>query len=289
MLLNEINPYVRQAILGGVKLTDVNDVFNEIKTYDHRLFYILSDGGNIIINNTTYPLKYGTTILFQSGTKYVWSLDNISEIKFISVNFDYTQNYIQHKKSMHPQNVDLFDEKKVFEKIVFRHPKMLNSPIVLNKIPSFEKEIKQLTTDYLLSSRYKDEMLSSLLKYLIIKISNTYRMRQKNKQSDKHYKLVNSIIEYIQNNYMNPITNTSIAEHFCINPVYMNKIFKEYSGKSIHAFILDYRLTMSCILLKSEDVSIEEIALSVGYTDATQYSKMFKKHKGISPKDFRKH
>jgi hypothetical protein len=113
LYLKNINPFVRQSLITHLNRNNKKDIFVKLKTYDHRLFYILSDKGNIIINNKTYPLEYGSIILFKSGTEYMWQLENDNELKFIAVNFDYTHNFSHIKHSMHPIHSSNFDHSKI--------------------------------------------------------------------------------------------------------------------------------------------------------------------------------
>ena len=285
LYLKNINPFVRQSLITHLNHTNEKDIFVKLKTYDHRLFYILSDKGNIIINDKTYPLEYGSIILFQSGTEYMWQLENDNELKFIAVNFDYTHNFSHIKHSMHPIHSDNFDAKKILEHIEFEDTEILNSPIITNKISSFDRDIRNLSTEFTIDTEYRDELLSTIMKVLVIKIIRSKVIGATN--PNRNYKFIKTVIEYIQNNYTEPLTNKSIAEHFKTHPVYLNRAFKEYTNKSIHAFILNYRLSAACILLRSEDLPINLIASSVGYSDTIQFYKMFKKHIGVTPKQFR--
>ena len=285
MYLKNINPFIRQSLITHLTQSNKKDTFVKLKSYDHRLFYILSDKGNIIINDVTYPLAYGSIILFQSGTEYIWQLGDENGLRFIAVNFDYTHNFSHVKNSMNPVHSNSFDCKRILEKIEFEDTAILNKPIVISKISSFDKDIRNLSTEFTIKAKYRDELLSTIMKTLIIRIIRSETIEAPNQT--KNYKIVKKVIEYIQNNYSEPLTNESIAHEFNMHPVYLNKVFKEYTNKSIHAFILNHRLSTACILLRSEDLPINMIANSVGYADTIQFYKMFKKHIGVTPKQFR--
>ena len=285
MYLKNIDPFVRQSLITQLNRNNEKDIFVKLKTYDHRLFYILSNKGNIIINDKKYPLAYGSIILFQSGTEYMWQLENDNELKFIAVNFDYTHNFSHLKNSMHPIHSTNFDNSKILEKIEFEDTKILNNPIITNKISSFDRDIRNLSTEFTIKVEYRDELLSTIMKSLIIKIIRSKVIDTTN--STKNYKIVKNVIDYIQNNYSEPLTNDSIANEFHLNPVYLNRIFKINTNMSIHSFVINYRLNVAMTLLRSENVSVKEISNMVGYDDPIQFSKMFKKDIGITPKQYR--
>ena len=64
--------------------------------------------------------------------------------------------------------------------------------------------------------------------------------------------------------------------------------FKEYTGQTPLQYILDIRLTTAKKMLESTDYSISEISASVGYDNALYFSRLFHKHIGVSPKEYRK-
>ena len=287
MLLKNIEPFVRQALIAELEIDNKIDVFTELQSCDCRMFYILSDKGAIVIEGEEYPLTYGSVILFQGGTKYTWQADESSAIKFIAINFDYTQSFSHVSKSIHPVHSNVFKEEDVFEKIIFEDAKMLNKPIILSRISSFEYRIKLLASEFAMKNKYCEELTSSLLKTLIVSVVRNYNISATNKK--QNYKFTREVIDYIQNNYSEDLTNEEIAKRFHLNPVYLNRIFKKNTNMSIHAFLISCRMNVAMLLLRSEDTPIKKIAQMVGYDDPVQFSKIFKNHIGQTPKEFRKH
>ena len=65
--------------------------------------------------------------------------------------------------------------------------------------------------------------------------------------------------------------------------------FKKKLGCSFSEYLVRFRMNKAASLLREESMlSISEIADSVGYTDYAQFSKIFKKYKGASPRTYRK-
>lgn len=65
------------------------------------------------------------------------------------------------------------------------------------------------------------------------------------------------------------------------------EVFREATGMSPTAYLIRLRLHVACDLLKNTDMSVKEIAQSVGYNDPHFFSKLFKKHIGRSPLQYR--
>ena len=98
MTLEEIRPFVRQAIITNLSFKTKEDVFFRLQSSDCRLFYILSGSGHMTICGNTYRLSTGCTLMFKAGTQYIWQPDSNSSIEFIALNFDYTHNFKHIKK-----------------------------------------------------------------------------------------------------------------------------------------------------------------------------------------------
>lgn len=85
-----------------------------------------------------------------------------------------------------------------------------------------------------------------------------------------------------------PIKIQEIADKLSLNRSYLYKIFKDYTGYSIKDYILHVKLEKSKELLQDSRLSISEVAISIGYSDPLQFSKIFKKFYNKSPRAYRK-
>lgn len=283
MLLKDINPYVRKAVTATLTPQTKTDVFNELQTSDCRLFYILSGSGSMIIEGNVYELKQGSAILFQSGTKYVWQIDRI---RYITINFDYTHNHTDIKKPFHPVHSNTFRMSDILENIVFSDCTELNAPIIIRDAISLEARMKLLCTEYFLGDDYCDELLSSTLKSIIVSMLRTLNTKNAS-YSNKAFLLTKNIIQYIQQNYEKEISYEILSETFHFNSSHINRIFKKNTGKSVHAFLLDYRLNIAMELLRTQTTPINEVASLVGFTDIPHFIKTFKKFTGKTPAKYR--
>ncbi len=64
---------------------------------------------------------------------------------------------------------------------------------------------------------------------------------------------------------------------------------KQYTGMTPVQYIILIRIAKARTLLESTDYSINEIASIVGYDNPLYFSRIFKKHTGSSPANYRKH
>jgi AraC family L-rhamnose operon regulatory protein RhaS len=75
----------------------------------------------------------------------------------------------------------------------------------------------------------------------------------------------------------------NIAKHFVMSPNYISIYVKKHSGFSIQQHIIQTKLLSADQLLKNSRLNINEIAMKLGFTDASHFNKLYKKYKGVSP------
>ena len=97
---------------------------------------------------------------------------------------------------------------------------------------------------------------------------------------------INFIKKYIALHYMDEITLNEVAEILNLSRSYLSTLFKKEMGISFTQYLIDFRLNRAIEILKLENLPLNSVAEMVGYPDYTQFSKIFKKYKGVSPKSY---
>ena len=87
--------------------------------------------------------------------------------------------------------------------------------------------------------------------------------------------------------YNTKLKISDIADKIGINRSYLSNIFKREMKMSPQAFLIQVRLERAAQLLRGSDMSVGQIAASVGYNDALSFSKAFKQKYNISPTEYR--
>ncbi len=93
---------------------------------------------------------------------------------------------------------------------------------------------------------------------------------------------------YLDNNYEREIRISRIADDLHISQGHLRNLFHEHVGMSPQEYLMNLRMKRAEFLLMSEACTITEVALSVGYGDILQFSRIFKKHHKVSPTEYRK-
>jgi len=77
------------------------------------------------------------------------------------------------------------------------------------------------------------------------------------------------------------------AEKLHLSSKYLSAIIKEQTGRTVSEWIFDSIIIDAKALLKSTQMTIQELAYHFGYADATSFGKFFKKQTGMTPKEYR--
>ena len=93
---------------------------------------------------------------------------------------------------------------------------------------------------------------------------------------------------YIKNNIDKKITVNDISAHVGINRSYLSRLFKEYKNISPQQYLALARVNAATQYLKNTDISISEVAQSVGYSDYHVFNKVFHRYFNASPSEWRK-
>jgi AraC-like DNA-binding protein len=106
--------------------------------------------------------------------------------------------------------------------------------------------------------------------------------------SSKQESYVKNAVEYIRMNYSRKITVTQLAHYIGIDRSYLCALFKASLGMGPQEFFIRYKIDRACELMRNPALSLGDISRSVGYDDPLQFSKIFRRVRRQSARDFRK-
>ncbi|PYF74704.1 AraC family transcriptional regulator [Pedobacter nutrimenti] len=149
-------------------------------------------------------------------------------------------------------------------------------------LKTVEREHVNHTRDYLITRQCIAILLNLVARNLI---QADYDETGKGKKGQD----VMKIITYIQKNIGNKsiLSIEALAMEFKMAKNYIGEYFKKQTGVSIQDYILDYRLKLVEIRLKHSTMRLKEIAFELDFNDESHLSKLFKKHKQITPYQYR--
>jgi YesN/AraC family two-component response regulator len=170
-------------------------------------------------------------------------------------------------------DVGITKEKCIFFNIVNQSLKnMLNE--IIEDLGTNPDNISQL---------YSIGTLCIILSKIQIAIQNS------NLSSDSRQKqsVIEQVTNFIESNYHMPLNVNVLCEYINYSRSYLSRVFKSETGFTIPEYINHVRMEHAKILLNETELSIQEIAISVGFPDSFYFSKIFKKTTGCSPTNYK--
>jgi AraC-like DNA-binding protein len=202
-------------------------------------------------------------------------------VDYLSVNFDYTLNFRHLRDCWFPSAARDFSEDDALEHLIFYDAPALNSPVYLARASALEEPLGAMLGASLSGAPFSEERLSAMMKLAVYQALDLTRCSQD--QSLREQSLAAQVIDYIDSHYADPLTNEQLSHVFSFHPVYLNRVVKSYTGRSLHQHIIGCRIRAAGELLQSGDISVSQAAASVGFSDVDHFSKSFKKVTGVAP------
>jgi AraC-like DNA-binding protein len=149
---------------------------------------------------------------------------------------------------------------------------------------SLEKELTLLNnTFWRCRSRSFFLEILFLIQYIYTDAEDTTKL-EVTKFSDE----INEIILYLHTHYERKISIEELTEEFHINRTTLTDKFTKSTGMSATEYLIRLRVKMAAIMLRDTMLPISEISYRVGFNDLTHFGRMFRKHMGYSPSEYRK-
>lgn len=101
-------------------------------------------------------------------------------------------------------------------------------------------------------------------------------------------KHLGKVLSYITDNLSGKLSMKLLAKISGYAPDYFGKLFRKELGVGVSEYICKRRLERACYELEYSSMGIDEIAVRTGFFDASYFIKMFRKHCGITPAQFRR-
>lgn len=98
-----------------------------------------------------------------------------------------------------------------------------------------------------------------------------------------YYYKVQQILEYLNREYGGEISGVLLERELSGNFDYMNRIFKKVTGQTIFQYLTQVRIKHAAIMIRNTTMKMSEIGKKTGFPDEYYFSRVFKKHMGMSP------
>lgn len=273
----DLSQLIRES--GDDFIINLNDALSDIETTNQILLrngvVILlckSDGGVITINSKEYKLSKSCVIVLPSN-HIIGNIDSLlmRESNVIAVSEDYILNMPS------PIDTSIFGYSRYMSVIKIADEKFADLQSYYRFIYKESKE----------ESKYRLEIVQSIFYALILEILAEYEKVfevgdttsdiKANNLSDRFFRL-------LATNYK---TNRSVkfyADKLNLTPKYLSTAIKRVTGRPILDWIHEAILIDAKMLLRTTDMTVQEISEQLNFSSPSAFVQFFKKHTGKTPK-----
>ncbi len=231
---------------------------------DHFLIHlVLSGKGTYKVDNQTYPLQAGDLFFVKPSQLNSYTADADDPWEYAWVGFNGA----------------------CANKLVAQLPFTDSNPIHRANAPdALFALLTQMYEARGLTAANESEMIGYLYLFIAALMKETIHTEPRNTNSGSQYVL--NAIKFIQFNYSHDISIDDVSKNVGVSRSHLYRVFISNLGKSPIDYLTDYRIDEACNLLKNSNLSIAEIAISVGFFDQFYFSRVFKKAIGVPPSKY---
>ena len=160
--------------------------------------------------------------------------------------------------------------------------------IKVSDISGMLEILRQIERELLHPQLGHEEMMRLYFKTFLMRVC-----REAKPQLKELYKLsvtnpMERLRQHLDRNFRQPIGLPALAEEMGIHPNSLSRAFKKHTGFSPMEYLVRRRLHLAMLDLRSTDNKVFYVAMDAGFSDVSLFNRLFKRHLGVTPGQYRK-
>ena len=245
---------------------------------EYELNLVLHCAGNRIVGDSVAKFGELDLVLIGPNTYHCWEKgeEACESTRVVTIQFekDFIHNDLLAKNSL--KHIRHLLEYSVRGIEFFGDTRAMASERIqkLSKLNGFESAIEFLSILNLLASSKEQKTLTSV--------------GFSAKPEHSHSRRINEVYNYVLGNYNDDQLNlSSVAQKVNMSDSAFSHFFKKRTNKSFTQFVIDLRIGQASKLLLETTDSIGQICYSCGFNNVSNFNRLFKKNKGVTPRNYR--
>ena len=267
----------KDALLSSLYITDIGYYPHAVNHYRSRpegiqqyvLIYCVDGKGTYRVGNKEYAVCSNQFFVLPAGQPHSYAASDTEPWTIYWVHFSGTLASTYAKGAVTPQNV---------------LPGMTSRISERNNI--FEEIFTTLSRGYDMEHlRYASSLLHHYLASM--RYLNQYRHATDADRTMADSDVVDAAIRYMRENIEKKLTVSQLASYTGYSSSHLSALFKQQKGCGVIACLNIIKVQIASALLRSTDMKVNQLCHKVGLDDSYYFSRLFKKHTGMSPQAYR--
>ncbi|MRH99275.1 helix-turn-helix domain-containing protein [Kriegella sp. EG-1] len=274
VLAFEIPKSLNDSIL--VQIDKEKLFYNFLHQHAHiQISHIVKGNGKLLVADSIHSFNPGDIFVIGSRTPHLFqSAENTEFSHMISIFF--TEESLGSNFLSMPE---MFDMQRFINmsttsfkllpsnKLAIKYINRIQTEKGIDKFICFLKLIKQLTLSESTS------------------LTNFIKTKQITQEEGRR---IGIVFDFVMNNFKDDIKLNDVANLIHLTPNAFCRFFKQHTNKTFFEFLIELRIEHSCqLIIKSENLTIAEIAEMSGFSSISNFNRKFKKLKGVTPSTFK--
>lgn len=232
-----------------------------------ELFYVIEGNGQFLIENQAYPVSMNDLVIVNPNVLHTELSLNASPLRYIVLGVEGLE--LKGTGEDESSNFCIINFKNMRDSILLYLHNMLQE--MESQSPGHEVICQDLM---------------EILVVLLARQTNfSTTLSPVNKKTNR---LCGSTKRYIDNHYKENITLEVLADQNHVSKYYLAHAFTEEFGISPINYLISRRIQEAEHLLANTDYSLSLISSTIGFSSSSYFAQIFKKQRGVSPREFRK-
>ena len=238
----------------------------------HQLLYIVKGHVSVTVNGESETVSEGTLLLFSRFEEHsIRVLDG---------------EYCRYSLRISPDIPNIPENEILFSLLVNRAEGFCRAIRTGAVGPLIEGILERIVSEFSGDASFRSEMLEALFKELLIVICRLIP-REMLPERNENAQLIYRLQKRFESNYSDDFTLSDLASEYHMSVSHLSHLFKEITGESVMEYLFACRLLAAKKYLATTGMPIGEIVSACGFSDDSNFSRVFKQRTGMTPSEFR--
>lgn len=257
------------------------------RLYDFELLYVSHGTARTNMGDRQYTLTAGQLIFLSPGVYHQNEIVSEPHAKFIGIHFDFFDELeVQGEDDMVVNEEHPRLDKFAVEAVAPDFSPLSDNPVYIPGHYSVSL-MEQLVHEFAMRRPGYELVCKALMMNILAHLLRAQFSRTK-ANSTVHGTRIAEMMEAIERAPEADWSNKTLAAKLNMNEDHMAKLFKGIAGKPPGEYLAFIRHREARRWLRETELTVEEVGNRVGYADLHYFSRVFKHHEGLSPREYRK-
>ena len=236
-----------------------------------EMTYVVSGKGFFYCNGECKEVGPGQIHFIRRGNNHYIEVSEEENLRYICIGIRYDEK--------------LKPVRNLYEALGNRNDVVLNDTGTIKGLSEF------LIREFYFHDDQSDEMINSYICQITVTLSriisgNIIAYEGNKGEKSSSYSMY-CLLRYLDREYLQIKNVSEIAEKLSYSEYYLSHLFKRKMGITIKEYLTNKKISYAMQILKTSEMSVEKISDSLGFSSAHSFRRMFKKHTGLSPSDYK--